>query len=52
MPTDTDRGRALDSLHRMIDFAHAHGAELWVPHDPDHWDEFGAPGEIPATVLA
>lgn len=46
MPTDTDRATALASLHRMIDLARAHGAELWVTHDPDDWADFGAPGEI------
>ncbi|MDT8910153.1 N-acyl homoserine lactonase family protein [Amycolatopsis sp. PS_44_ISF1] len=44
MPMDPDHPRARASIRRLKEVAAAEGAEVWIPHDPDDWRAFGAPG--------
>ncbi|WP_328606943.1 N-acyl homoserine lactonase family protein [Amycolatopsis sp. NBC_00345] len=44
MPMDPDHPRARASIRRLKEIAAATGAEVWIPHDPDDWRGFGAPG--------
>lgn len=46
MGADTDRDAAVRSLGRVVDVARETGADIWVGHDPDDWERFGAPGPI------
>jgi N-acyl homoserine lactone hydrolase len=52
MSADTDRAQAGASLDRLVALAEEHDAELWVTHDPDDWERYGAPGEITASDTA
>jgi glyoxylase-like metal-dependent hydrolase (beta-lactamase superfamily II) len=46
MSADRDPHRAVASLRRLRAIAEEEGAQVWVAHDPDGWNHFGAPGEI------
>ncbi|GAA1299300.1 N-acyl homoserine lactonase family protein [Streptomyces javensis] len=44
MPIDHDHARARESIRRLKRIAADTRAEVWIPHDPDDWHAFGAPG--------
>ena len=46
MSADTDKAAAARSLARLGEVAAREGAEVWVGHDPDDWERFGAPGPV------
>jgi len=42
MPGDYDERAAVASVKRLKEIAAKEQAEIWIPHDPGHWDRFRA----------
>lgn len=46
MDADADKDAAVRSLEAVHRIASENDAEVWVGHDPDDWERFGAPGLV------